>query len=108
MTNAVIDKLIDTIQSDGKGVGGYNNIIQFTFTDTKETAFVKFTGDNAEVITDVESASCNVLITTKNFEKLIEGNLNPQMAFMTGKIKAKGDMTQLLKLSNILSYYNNK
>lgn len=108
MANAVINKLINTVQADGEGVGGYNNIIQFTFTDTDETAFVKFSGNWAEVVTDTEEASCNVFISTNNFEKLIEGKLNAQMAFMTGKIKAKGDMTQLLKLANILSYYNKK
>ncbi len=49
-----------------------------------------------------DTAKCTVTIESSNFVKLIEGNLNPQMAFMTGKLKVKGDMGLALKLGTIL------
>jgi putative sterol carrier protein len=34
---------------------------------------------------------------------MIGGSLNPQMAFMTGKLKVKGDMSLALKLQAVLN-----
>ena len=47
-------------------------------------------------------ADCTVKINDENFVKLISGSLNPQMAFMTGKLKVAGNMGLALKLANIL------
>ncbi|MBI4373283.1 MAG: SCP2 sterol-binding domain-containing protein [Deltaproteobacteria bacterium] len=47
-------------------------------------------------------ATCTVKISDENFVKLIEGKLNPQMAFMTGKLKVQGNMGLALKLQKIL------
>lgn len=40
--------------------------------------------------------------TTENAEKLLNGNLDPMMAFMTGKIKIAGDMALGMKLIGLL------
>lgn len=40
--------------------------------------------------------------TTEIAEKLLNGKLNPMMAFMTGKIKITGDMALGMKLFNLL------
>lgn len=100
-----INNLIEKIDQDGSGLKGYENIIQFEFTDLGEKYNVQFLGDKAVLIEDVERAACVVQITSENFEKLVAGELNPQTAFFFGKIKAKGDLSQLLKLSSILDYY---
>jgi len=49
-----------------------------------------------------ETAKCTVTMDSSKFSDLIEGKLNPQMAFMTGKLKVKGDMGLALKLGAIL------
>ncbi|PYF07305.1 SCP2 sterol-binding domain-containing protein [Ureibacillus chungkukjangi] len=106
MSLAIIKKLFEKIEKDGCGINGYEKIIQFEFTDLKESYNVKFLGERAELIDISETPSATVQITSENFEKLTNGQLNPNTAFLFGKIKVFGDMSQLLKLSKILEYYS--
>lgn len=47
-------------------------------------------------------AQCTVVVSSDDFEQIIEGKLNPQMAFMSGKLKIQGDMGLAMKLGNVL------
>lgn len=48
-------------------------------------------------------ATCTIQVSHEHFIKLVEGNLNPTTALLTGKIKIWGDRTQLIKLQSLLS-----
>jgi hypothetical protein len=50
----------------------------------------------------VPSARCTVNMTDADFLAVVNGTLNPQMAFMTGKLKIQGDMALAMKLQQIL------
>lgn len=50
----------------------------------------------------IDDPNLTVTMKAADFEKLVDGSLNPQMAFMTGKLKIKGDMPLALKLQQIL------
>ena len=41
-------------------------------------------------------------MTAADFVEMMNGNLNAQMAFMSGKLKVAGDMGLALKLQSIL------
>ncbi|GAO01241.1 SCP2 sterol-binding domain-containing protein [Anaeromyxobacter sp. PSR-1] len=48
------------------------------------------------------SPKCTVAATEQDFLNIVNGKLNPQMAFMSGKLKIQGDMGLAMKLQQIL------
>jgi putative sterol carrier protein len=49
------------------------------------------------------AAKCTVNCTDADFLNIVNGKLNPQMAFMSGKLKIQGDMGLAMKLQQILT-----
>lgn len=49
-----------------------------------------------------EEAQCTIRATLDTFKELMDGELNPTVAFMTGKIKIDGSMGVAMKLAQIL------
>jgi hypothetical protein len=47
-------------------------------------------------------ARCTVNMGEVDFLSLVNGKLNPQMAFMSGKLRIQGDMGLAMKLQQIL------
>lgn len=46
-------------------------------------------------------ASCTILAKAEHFEEILSGKRNPMTAFMTGKLKVKGDMAAATQLKEI-------
>ncbi len=49
------------------------------------------------------AAKCTVNCTDADFLNIVNGKLNAQMAFMSGKLKIQGDMGLAMKLQQILT-----
>mmetsp|Transcript_49096 Transcript_49096/g.59482 ORF Transcript_49096/g.59482 Transcript_49096/m.59482 type:complete len:120 (+) Transcript_49096:125-484(+) len=93
-----------------KGDGGKK--LQKKFKGT-----VVFTIDGEKYSLDLKSSDCTVAkgddgmpkpdlyvtISEKDFMKLIDGSLNPQQAFMKGKLKIKGKMALAMKFTSVLA-----
>jgi putative sterol carrier protein len=47
-------------------------------------------------------ADCTLRSSAETFERIVAGELNPTSAYMTGKLKIKGDMGAALKLQKLL------
>ena len=74
------------IEGDGGGV--------WTVDLTKEPGTVTAGSGGA--------AKCIVTSKSADFLKIVAGQMNPQMAFMSGKLKIKGDMGLALKLQKVI------
>jgi len=58
--------------------------------------------DGQTVSTQDGDADCTITISRDDFEALTAGELNPTMAFMSGKLKVAGDMSIAMQLSQVL------
>ena len=50
-----------------------------------------------------DDADVTLTATTDVFKAILDGEMNPTTAFMTGKLSVDGDMGQAMKLSGVLS-----
>ena len=58
--------------------------------------------DGAITVTEGASDADTTFSTTEeNFEKIVAGEQNPTTAYMTGKLKIKGDMGAAMKLQKL-------
>jgi putative sterol carrier protein len=48
-----------------------------------------------------EGGDCTIETSAETFSKLVSGEQNPTTAYMTGKIKIKGDMGAAMKLQKL-------
>ena len=53
-------------------------------------------------------ASCTMIMDSADFTKMFAGQLNSMQAFMSGKLKIKGDMAQALKLEKLMKSVQTK
>ena len=68
-----------------------------------DAVFIDGTGDTNVVSGDDKDADCTISMSMEDLIKLRNGELNPMMAVMGGKIKIKGDMALAMKLQTLLS-----
>ena len=51
---------------------------------------------------DYHDRNCAITMSLTDFNKLIDGKLDPVLAYTTGKLKVEGDMGKALEFSKIL------
>ncbi len=58
--------------------------------------------NSTTVFNGVETPEVTLMMKAADYAKILSGELNSQMAFMTGKLKFKGDMNFLMKLGALM------
>ena len=98
------EQLPPKLKAKGDSVTKVNAIYQFDITGTDGGKWwVDTTISGGNVGTgENPGAKCTIIMTDKDFVDMVTGKLNGQMAFMTGKLKIKGDMGLAMKLGNVL------
>ena len=80
---------------------GLGNTIKFDF---KGEGFIFVDGKSVpnRVSNDDEKADCTLVISLKDFNKLVDGKLKPTRALLLGKLKVKGNMLVARKLPAVM------
>jgi len=78
--------------------------IQFTFTDLNTSYLMDVVNGEARSLKEesIEKPDIMVTITSDVLLGILDKKMNPVTSYMTGKIKIKGAMSDLLKLQKIM------
>lgn len=100
-----VQEIFDSIEEgfDPAKAEGVDAIFQFDITgDGGGKYWIKVVNKQAEV-NQGEHPSPTMILTSsaQDYIALVNGDLNPMMAFMQGKVKVKGEMALALKLQAI-------
>lgn len=97
-----LQETTDMVREKFSDIDNFTNKIKI---DLKGDGFIFVDGSTspATISNEDNEAEVTLIIDEENFEKLIAGDLNPQMAFMMGKLKVEGSMGLALKIGELLS-----
>jgi len=95
MTNEdIVAKMSEALEKSG----GIDKSVKFDFGDDGQ---VFASGTSAEIAD--KDADCTISVSKEDFVSLASGNLDPMMAFMSGKLKVAGDMSVAMGLQSLFS-----
>ena len=95
-------EFFETLESriDPSRAADLNNSYLFNI-DGAGTWKVDVTGGKLQVTEGGDDADCVVSTSEETFQRIASGEQNPTSAYMTGKLKVKGDMGAAMKLQKL-------
>jgi len=80
------------------GSEGFDGLAKFVIEDEGE---IVLDSEGARAADD--DADVTLTASAETFRGMLEGNVNPTMAFMSGQLKIDGDMALAMKLAAVLA-----
>lgn len=93
---SVVDEAVTAINE--KVGGSFDGSVKFVIEGEGAVML-----DSAGARAGDEPAEVTLTADADTFRQILEGDLNPTSAFMTGKLSVDGDMGQAMKLAGALS-----
>jgi putative sterol carrier protein len=95
-------EFFETLESrvDPSKTAGMNNSYLFDIDGAGKWK-VDVQDGSVKVTEDVEDADVTITTSEETFEKITSGEQNATSAYMTGKLKVKGDMGAAMKLQKL-------
>ncbi|MCL6478260.1 MAG: SCP2 sterol-binding domain-containing protein [Peptococcaceae bacterium] len=100
----VVAGITAALQNNAAKNKGTSGIFQFEIGGDDPMNFYFKLDDGVPSVAEGVADSPNITVTmaSPDFKDLIDGKLNGTMAFMSGKLKIKGDMSLAMKLEGLL------
>lgn len=85
-------------------LANFQGVYQFTLTgDDAAQYHVTVSQDGAEIVPGAApDPGVTITMNAEDFKSLVQGQLNPMTAFMSGKLTVAGDMSLALKLQSLI------
>lgn len=95
-----IESILEAITKQAANVAPFGAKLKFVLGE--DVILIDGTGNSNIVSQNDEEAACTISTEADTFMQLKNGELNPMMAVMTGKVKIKGDMGLAMKLQSLI------
>ena len=97
-----VQEFFETLPSraDTSKTAGMSNSYVFDIEGAGQWT-VKVVEGSVSVVQGIEDADVTISASQEVFEKIVAGEQNPTSAYMTGKLKLKGDMGAAMKLQKL-------
>ncbi|MDR5905968.1 SCP2 sterol-binding domain-containing protein [Franzmannia qiaohouensis] len=99
MDNPIIDKLQQRF--DAEAATGMDDVFQFNFSDADDYYLVVKDGSLDVQQGEHDDPSVTLSMTTDTLKGVMNGEINGMTAFMTGKLKATGNVMLATKLTSL-------
>lgn len=105
----IFNKMASLLQSNGtKYTEKINCVYLFRIKNTSDMYYLDLkngSGSTGKCDTEPEF-QCEMILKEKDFIKMFNGKMNSTMAFMSGKLKIKGDMKKAMALERLMGDLN--
>lgn len=100
----ILTGLSTVLQNNTAKNKGVNGVFQFDISGDDPMEFFFKLDDGAPTVGEgaADSPSITISMAAADFKDMVDGKLNGTMAFMSGKLKIKGDMSLAMKLESII------
>ena len=99
--NMAFDVILEKFTALASSAPALNKTLKFDLGEGK--IYIDGMGETNVISTEDKDADCLIIVSTDNLMSLMDRSLNPMAAFMTGKIKVKGDMSVAMKLQSLFA-----
>lgn len=93
------EQILEGLKASAAKASPLGKTLKLDFGDNK--IVIDGSGDSNLVSTEDKETDTTVTMDQETFIGLATGNVNPMMAFMSGKIKVKGDMSVATKMQSL-------
>ncbi|MEE9371806.1 MAG: SCP2 sterol-binding domain-containing protein [Saprospiraceae bacterium] len=96
-----IQTVLDQFNEQAKGMDPIGGIVKFAIDD--KVVLIDGKGSENTLSFEDGEADCTITTSMETLMKMKNGDVNPMMAVMSGKVKISGDMGLAMKLQGMMS-----
>ncbi|PTX64796.1 putative sterol carrier protein [Melghirimyces profundicolus] len=102
------EEIEKNLNENPEPIKGMNVVYQYDISGDEEGAYqLHLSGDKAKVEKGTPAEpDCTLQMSAEDFKDLLVGNLNGTAAFMSGRLKIKGNIGLAMKLESLLRRYD--
>lgn len=98
----MVDDILQELRNRSGDLRSLNASVRFLLGKEGEVIRVDGRANPISISREDAEADCTIRISPENLQKLINGKLNPMLAFTMGKLKVEGSMGVAMKLAQLL------